>query len=371
MLSHVPDRSLPGLAQEPNSVPRVGTSNRGKPSVERSWLKVESGSDDFPRHVLLVEPSPDERTRLRNILIGGQLEVSTASDLITAIHALSIVQPNLILAQMRLPAHGGIELLRHTNEHASTRSVPMILYGDVMTAAERIIAFNLGAADLISAPFVSAELIARLRASLRARHRLSILEKRAHLDSLTGLANRGVLEDHLLREWNSCHRRGVPLAVMILDLDFFKTINDAFGHAVGDEVLRQTAKRLAQSVRSSDLIARYGGEEFVVVAPDCSLDAVTTMAQRFRASLADRTISAAGTDITVTVSVGIALADRRINTRPRTCSARPMLLSIGPRGQAETPSGSTTSQHLEVRRRPLHLPPDGLNEDEKFFLIPV
>jgi two-component system, cell cycle response regulator len=316
MLSHVPDGSPPGLAQEPNSAPRAGTPNMGRPSAERSRLKVESRSDDFPRRVLLVEPSPTERARLRNILIGGQLEVSTASDLITALHALSSFQPNLILAQMRLPTHGGIELLRHANEHYSMRSVPMILYGDIVTVEERIIAFNLGATDLISEPFVSAELIARLRASLRARHKLSILEKRAHLDSLTGLANRGVLEDHLLREWNACHRRGVPLAVVILDLDFFKTINDTFGHAAGDEVLRQTAKRLAQSVRSSDLVARYGGEEFVVVAPDCPLEAVLTMVQRFRASLADRTISAAGTDIAVTASAGIALANRAHQNTP-------------------------------------------------------
>ena len=317
MHSHVPNGSPPGLVQKPNSAARASTPNRENPLAERFWLNVESGSDDFPRRVLLVEPSPSERARLRNILIGGQLEVSTASDLITALHALSTVQPDLILAQMRLPTHGGIELLRHTNEHPVTRAVPMILYGGIMTAAERIIAFNLGATDLISEPFVSAELIARLRASLRARHKLSLLEKRAHQDSLTGLANRGVLEDHLLREWNACHRRRVPLAVMILDLDFFKTINDTFGHAVGDEVLRQTAKRLAQSVRSSDLVARYGGEEFVVIAPDCPLEAVVTMAQRFRASLAHTTISAAGTDITVTVSVGIALADSAYRNTPK------------------------------------------------------
>ena len=130
---------------------------------------------------------------------------------------------------------------------------------------------------------------------------------------------------------------------MILDLDFFKTINDTFGHAVGDEVLRHAAKRLTQSVRSSDLVARYGGEEFVVIAPDCPLEAVVTMAQRFRASLAHTTISAAGTDITVTVSVGIALADSCIEALPRTCSARPMSLCTKPRGQAETPSVSTTS----------------------------
>jgi two-component system, cell cycle response regulator len=309
MLSNVTDGSPPELAQKSSSVPKSGAALTERPQAEKLRPKIEPEPDDFPRRVLLVEPSPGECARLRNILIAGQLEVSTASDLITTFRALSIFQPNLILARMRLPIHGGLELLRRMKANSSTRSIPVILYGGTVTAEERIAAFNSGATDLISEPFVSAELIARLRASLRARHKLFILEKRAHLDSLTGLANRGVLEDQLLREWNACLRRRVSLAVMILDLDYFKTINDNLGHAAGDEVLRQTAKRLAQSVRSSDLVARYGGEEFVVVAPDCPLEAAETMAQRFRASLAERTISAAGTDISVTISAGIALAD--------------------------------------------------------------
>jgi diguanylate cyclase (GGDEF)-like protein len=310
MFSNIPDGLLPGLPQELNSALRARTPALESPSVKSLTQETQSEAGDFPRRVLLVEPSPSERARLRSVLVAGQLEVATASDLITALHALSIFQPNLILAQMRLPTHGGLGLLRQIKEHCSTRPIPVILYGSTAMVEERIAALNSGAADLISEPFVSAELLARVRASLRAQHRFFILEKRAHLDGLTGLANRGVLEDHLLREWSACDRRGVPLAVVVLDVDFFKSINDTYGHAAGDEVLRQTAKRLAQSVRSSDLVARYGGEEFVIVSPDCSRDAAIAMTQRFRASLAERTISAAGADIAVTVSAGIALSNQ-------------------------------------------------------------
>ncbi len=309
MPSNASDTASPGLPQKPSEVTGARILTMGEPLTERSSLQFEPESIDFPRRVLLVEPAPGERTRLRNVLISGQFEVSTASDVITAFHTLAMFQPNAVLAQMRVPPHGGIELLRCIKEHGSTRSIPVILYGGIATAEQRITALNLGATDLISEPFVNAELIARLRASLRARHKLSILEERARLDSLTGLANRGVLEDHLLREWNACRRRGVPLAVVILDLDFFKTINDTYGHPSGDEVLRQTAKILVQSVRSSDLVARYGGEEFVIVAADCPLEAAVTMAQRFRANLQERTISVSGIEIAVTASAGIALAD--------------------------------------------------------------
>jgi diguanylate cyclase (GGDEF)-like protein len=268
--------------------------------------RLEAKPIEPPRRVLLVESSRSERSRLRGELLAAQLEVHEASDLITAAQAVPIVQPNLILAQMRLPTHSGMELVRRLKEDRATYWIPVILYSDITSPEERVRALDLGAVDVLSKPFVSAELVARVRAALRTRHALTVLERRAHLDGLTGLANRGVLEDQLQREWDSCRRRGVPLTVMIVDLDHFKSINDRFGHATGDEVLRRTAKVLAQSVRSSDLVARYGGEEFVVVAPNCPLAAAKSLAKRFRAELARVAISEQSTAVVVTASVGIA-----------------------------------------------------------------
>ncbi len=274
------------------------------------WLRPRLESSDFPRRVLVVEPSSTERSRLCNILTAGQMEVYPAADLISAVHACAVFQPNLILSQIRLPTHNGLTLVRRVREDHSTRFLPVILYGDVTTPEERIAALDLGALDLIGQPFVSDELIARVRSALRAWHTLSILEQKAHKDHLTGLANRGVLEDHLLRAWHAFERHGNPLAVVLLDLDHFKAINDTFGHPTGDEVLRAAARSLASSVRGSDLVARYGGEEFVVVAPDCPLAIAVTLAERFRNRLAEHTISARGNDITITISAGIAMADR-------------------------------------------------------------
>ena len=175
---------------------------------------------------------------------------------------------------------------------------------------------DLGALDLLGQPFVSTELLARVRSALRAWHTLSILEQKAHRDHLTGLANRSALEDHLLRAWYAYERHGDPLAVVILDLDHFKAINDTFGHPTGDEVLRIAARSLANSVRGSDLVARYGGEEFVVVALDCPLSSAVCLAERFRARLAEHAISARGNEIPITVSAGIALADRARQSGP-------------------------------------------------------
>jgi two-component system cell cycle response regulator len=309
MASMVPDESPPRLVRGLNRPPTARVWTRGEVQADDARRGPEPELTGFPRRVLLVEPSLRECVRLRNELIAGQMEVYTASDLIAATHALANFQPNLILAQMRLPTYGGMELVRRVKEDCSTRFIPVILYSEITTAEERVKALELGAADLLSKPFIRAELIARVRAALRVWHTLSMLEQRAHLDSLTGLANRGVLEDQLLREWDACHRRGTLLTVVIVDLDHFKVINDMYGHAVGDEVLRQTARTLALSVRSSDLVARFGGEEFVVVAPDCPMAAAITLARRFRTALAEQTIFSHGTDMRVTASVGIATAD--------------------------------------------------------------
>jgi two-component system, cell cycle response regulator len=287
----------------------VGSPNSAEMPGFLAYASNEDGFSDLPRRVLLVEPCAGEATRFRNELIASNFEVYIAQDLITATHALSIFQPNVVLTQLRLTTFGGLELLRRLKDDPATRSIPVILYSDMATASERIQALEMGAVDVLTKPFVNDEFIARVRAALKARHSLSMLERRAHRDSLTGLANRGVLEDQLTRQWDSCRRHGTSLSLAIVDLDHFKAINDTYGHGAGDDVLRDTARVLTHSVRSSDLVARFGGEEFVVVAPSCSITLAVELAKRFRTKLADQKITVDGNAIAVTASVGIAGAD--------------------------------------------------------------
>jgi diguanylate cyclase (GGDEF)-like protein len=279
-----------------------------KLSSERHTI-AEDGLTDLPRRVLLVEPTASEAFRFRSELTASKFEVYTAQDLITATHALSLFQPDIILSQLRLTTYGGLELLRRLKEDPKTRSIPVILYCDLASARERIQALEMGAVDVLTKPFISDELIARVRAVLRAKQSVSLLERRAHRDSLTGLANRGVLEEQLTQLWDSCRRHEIPLSIVIVDLDRFKVINDTYGHRAGDDVLRETARILVHSVRSSDLVARYGGEEFVVIAPSCSITTSLELAERFRARLADHKITVDSKTITVTASVGLAAAD--------------------------------------------------------------
>ncbi len=260
------------------------------------------------RRILLVEPSSIEAQKLRERLSMENLEVHSVQDVITAIQAATIHRPNLILSNIRLPILSGLDLIRRLGDDPATSSIPVILFGDQVLSDERARAFDAGARDVISKPFTTTELVARLRAELRNRDDLTALERRAHRDGLTGLANRGVLEDQLAREWQSCRRRSTPLAIVMVDLDHFKSINDVHGHATGDEVLRRAARVLARAARASDLAARYGGEEFVVVAPGANLEIGLQIAKRFRAELAQVVVNTGGTELKVTASVGVACA---------------------------------------------------------------
>ncbi len=126
-------------------------------------------------------------------------------------------------------------------------------------------------------------------------------------DPLTGLCNRGYLDDRLASEFAFAHRHRVPLAVLFLDLDHFKRINDNFGHAVGDEALRRSAEALRKELRQEDLLGRYGGEEFILVARGTERDGASTLAERLRQAIADLELTSEGKRVPLTVSVGVAV----------------------------------------------------------------
>jgi two-component system cell cycle response regulator len=125
-------------------------------------------------------------------------------------------------------------------------------------------------------------------------------------DPLTGLPNRRAFEEELAREAARASRAGAPLAVVMLDVDRFKAVNDGHGHAAGDEVLRAVAARAAAAIRAGDLLARVGGEEFAILLPAADLPRAAEAAERIRATLAARRIEAGGTSLTVTASLGCA-----------------------------------------------------------------
>jgi len=146
-----------------------------------------------------------------------------------------------------------------------------------------------------------------LRGSDQVR-RLAVAEKEALTDPLTGLHNRRFFKDRVETELAKAIRNGTSLSLLALDLDHFKSINDRYGHAVGDSVLVDFAETLQRGIRPGDLVARFGGEEFVVAAPNTDGDGAMALAERLRQATANRVFVAKGheTPINVTVSIGVA-----------------------------------------------------------------
>jgi diguanylate cyclase (GGDEF)-like protein len=140
------------------------------------------------------------------------------------------------------------------------------------------------------------------------RRLLTRLRDLSNRDPLTSLLNRRALEEDLQREWRRWQRTGQAFAVVVLDLDHFKHVNDSLGHAVGDEVLVQTAQRLLAQARKSDSVARIGGEEFLVLMPEANGAGALAAAERLRRAIADLPYDHTGQPLVVTVSIGLAEA---------------------------------------------------------------
>jgi diguanylate cyclase (GGDEF)-like protein len=269
---------------------------------------VPYGSIKENRRVLLVENIHTDRLLLRTWLMADRIEVYDAVDIITGLAACSRFQPNLILLQIRLPTWDGYEVIRRLKDDPRTLSIPVIFLATSATTAEKARGIDMGAVDFISKPIDPVELLARVHSALRTKAYLDLLEQRAHIDGLTELSNRFALEHRLPQEWDSCQQRDQSLAILIIDLDHFKRINDRYGHAAGDEVLRQMALTLRNSFRVGDFLARYGGEEFVVVAPDCDLEGAIRLAEAFRVTVTALRVEFRTSTIMLTASIGIAMA---------------------------------------------------------------
>lgn len=269
------------------------------------------------RRVLVIDDSRTCRRVIRGYLASEGFAIQESATGVGGYETAREVQPDIILLDLMLPDEGGFDVLRRLKNDPVTRSTPVVFFSGTASSRDKARGLDLGAIDFISKPVDPIELRARVRAAMRSKYLLELLEERAHLDGLTGLGNRFALEERLETSWQMCRRRSEPLTVLLTDLDRFKWINDVHGHGTGDEVLRRTARILRSVVRSCDFVARYGGEEFVVVAPGCDLAGGIAMAERFRADLSGP--GGASQDLIpgkVTASVGLATGNMIGGTTP-------------------------------------------------------
>jgi diguanylate cyclase (GGDEF)-like protein len=220
---------------------------------------------------------------------------------------------DLAILDRRLPEMDGLALAEDLKANPEYRWRYIIMLTGEDDQEAKVEGLESGADDYITKPFQPRELLARIRAGERiVRLQKELLESNKRLellsitDGLTKLNNHRYFQDELARAFDESLRYGRPLSLAMVDLDFFKKVNDTYGHAVGDEVLKCAAKLFKQSVRSTDLVARYGGEEFVVMMPETELADALVFAEKIRALVESTPFDTAAKPIPVTVSIGIA-----------------------------------------------------------------
>jgi two-component system, chemotaxis family, response regulator WspR len=226
-----------------------------------------------------------------------------------AVERAQALCPTVILQDLVMPDINGLELVRKYRSTSATAEIPIIVLSTKEDPITKSQAFADGANDYLVKLPDRIELVARVRYHSRAYRALAALREQATRDGLTGLWNRKMIFDTLSQELARAEREGKPLAVIMADLDKFKSINDTFGHPVGDAVLQQASRRLSAGIRIYDHIGRYGGEEFLIVLPNCDGEQAKKLGERLRQSVADGPINAEGKELHVTCSFGVAFTD--------------------------------------------------------------
>jgi two-component system, chemotaxis family, response regulator WspR len=225
-----------------------------------------------------------------------------------AVQAATTLLPTVILQDLVMPGMNGLELLRQYRDNPLTSETPIIVLSTKEDPHVKSQAFSEGANDYLVKLPDRIELLARLRYHSKAYRALTELRQQATRDSLTGVWNRKHIFELLGKELARASRDQQPVAVVMSDLDHFKSVNDNYGHPAGDAVLKQAVQRFNSCVRAYDHVGRYGGEEFMVVLPRCNREHAATIAERLRNSIASEPIQAGDVALNVTSSFGVAVS---------------------------------------------------------------
>jgi two-component system cell cycle response regulator len=264
-------------------------------------------------NVLLVD---DDEVQAKQIVgkLGETYEVAWVSDPEKALEASRGKPFDAIMISTLLAEADGLRLASQLKTQEETRNVPILVFVDEDDQRLMLKALEMGINDYLTVPVDKNEMTARVRTQIRRKRYQEALKSNyqqsismAVTDALTGLYNRHYLNTHLENMVRQSLKNGKPLALMIMDMDHFKAVNDTYGHDVGDMVLKRLAEIIVQTSRSTDLVARFGGEEFVILMPETDAQAALNAASRVREEVEQAPFAISGGEtLHKTISIGVA-----------------------------------------------------------------
>jgi two-component system, cell cycle response regulator len=264
--------------------------------------------------ILIIDNRRASYERIAKVL-AGEHKVDIEVDPQEALFHAAEGDYDLLIVSLALENFDALRLCSQVRSLERTRNVPILVVVEVEDNARLLRGLEIGVNDYLMRPIDANELLARVRTQIRKRRYGARLRDNVQMsmelavtDPLTGLYNRRYMESHVTSLVEQALARGKPLALLVLDIDYFKAVNDAHGHDAGDDVLREFATRLKKSIRGIDLACRYGGEEFVVVMPETDMAIAAIVAERIRRRIAGEpfSIGSGAAALDVTISVGIA-----------------------------------------------------------------
>jgi two-component system, cell cycle response regulator len=278
------------------------------------WVEALRPDSSVRGRVLLVD---DQQSSLERAVkaLRPHHDVIPCGQPTEALASASEENIDLMIVSLSLGAFDGLRLCSQARSHEPTRNLPILLVAGPDDRQKVLRGLELGVNDYLSRPIDRNELLARARTNIRQKRyadrlRQSVQQsmEMALYDPLTGLNNRRSLERRVPAMIETARKRGAALTMMILDIDFFKRVNDAYGHDAGDLVLKGFAAQLQEVVRGGDLLCRLGGEEFVVVMPGVDAHQAAQIAERARRTVQEKEFMIGGAlgSISITVSIGLA-----------------------------------------------------------------